>query len=1429
MSNQLLLKVRESAGSAADVAVDFDDYATVGELSERLAAFLSHESLGVAGAPPILSVIGRHVRPFHPSEKVHDVDLRSGDEVAIRLEPHVAADRDRPISPGHIQFADGSQVPLRAGVNLVGRGPDVDVDLDDDEVSRLHASLTVGSLITVADHGSTNGTRVNGTLIQRPTAVGSRDVVKIGLTQFTTELVIPTSVEPGVRIEFNRPPRIFPRYEGREFEIPAPPSDPPRQRMPVLSALAPLVLAGVMWLLTKSLFSVIFMGLSPIMLFASYWESKRGARANHAAAVAKWRSKIEALREEIRVEHATEIERRHLEGPSLGQTMRNVTDRTPGLWDRAPEHVDNLHLRVGLADQASRINIKLADGGSDTYRTEIHGLPDEYGLSPQVPYMADVVSGGIGVCGDVSVASDVARAAVAQAVALHSPADLAVWAIVGPETQAEWDWLKWLPHVDLQSGGSTLAATAGGIQGLLERLADQIAESDGEGQRDHRHLLVVDDEAEVSRSRLAPILEAPSVSFVWIGRTFGGMPRQSKTVIQINQADHSAEVADSDIGRVTRPLQSDRMSREQARELASRLAPVVDSSDAGSVAELPGMVSVPDLLGGGGVLTDERVVLDNWNVSRLSCRPATRDHKANPALRAAVGRTGESQLSIDIRGDGPHALVAGTTGSGKSELLQSWVLAMAATHPPERVNFLFVDYKGGAAFKECIDLPHSVGLVTDLDPFQVRRALTSLNAEVHEREKLLNRKENKDAKNIIDLEQKGYADTPANLLIIVDEFAALASEVPEFVDGVVDIAQRGRSLGLHLILATQRPQGVIKDNIRANTNLRIALRMADESESSDVLGSPIAARFHRRTPGRAAMRVGATEPVLFQSGFAGATTPPPQHADRVSVAHLPFGAVAFERTEGAIAGDNDITRLVRTIKTGHAAEKRPDPPRPWLDPLKDLIDIRTLDASTDTRIEIGTRDVPRSQTTEPLALNPEREGSYLVLGTSGSGKTGTLRAVAAALAWCPDDVMVYGIDASGRGLKMLEALPMVGSTIAGGDTERVLRLLRLLDVENERRAELLSQHKVDSLSELRSAAGVAERRIFVLVDGLAALIESLDPLDAGRWVSLLPRMIAEGRQTGIHFVMTNTRRLGLRSDLTANITRILTLRTATTDEAAEAGVERDFFSLDTPPGRGFDQGLEVQIAIPSGTSDVTAQAEFFDATARIQRKSGVNPAPPVGRLDNWFGYRATATISDCAIGVADDTLEPVDLDSTERTFAVFGPKSSGKTSALTTMALAKRAGSDIPIVGASARGSLLKEPFDELAVGAEASVKLLDKILADNTAVALFVDDILDMMDAGLSPRIADLVKRLRASDGMIAVAADSALGRSSWDDAMKEIRTAKNGLVLVPDVGYDGDLFNTPLPRSHGRSFPPGRGFWIASGHPRLIQMADPSEVPPA
>jgi S-DNA-T family DNA segregation ATPase FtsK/SpoIIIE len=352
------------------------------------------------------------------------------------------------------------------------------------------------------------------------------------------------------------------------------------------------------------------------------------------------------------------------------------------------------------------------------------------------------------------------------------------------------------------------------------------------------------------------------------------------------------------------------VSGATVRKVARALAPLEDPELDRTATHLPDGVRLFDLLG--------------WSPSDPSAIVARWDRAGPGFPPVVVGMTEEGPLQIDLVADGPHGLLAGTTGSGKSELLRTLVASLAATVDPGRLTFVLVDYKGGSAFDACASLPHTVGVVTDLDGHLARRALLCLEAELRYREERLRRAEVADIGDF----RPGDGESPLpRLLVIVDEFAALAQELPDFLDALVDVAQRGRSLGVHLLLATQRPSGVVGDAIRANTNLRLSLRVQDRADSVDVVGVPHAADLGRHQPGRGFVRKGPGELLAFQaarvSGSGTATTS--------AVAPFVFAHEQPPSASPATAeeGDDDLAVLVGAV--AEAARRRgiPPPRAPW--------------------------------------------------------------------------------------------------------------------------------------------------------------------------------------------------------------------------------------------------------------------------------------------------------------------------------------------------------------------------------------------------------------------------------------------------------------------------------------------------------------------
>jgi S-DNA-T family DNA segregation ATPase FtsK/SpoIIIE len=284
-------------------------------------------------------------------------------------------------------------------------------------------------------------------------------------------------------------------------------------------------------------------------------------------------------------------------------------------------------------------------------------------------------------------------------------------------------------------------------------------------------------------------------------------------------------------------------------------------------------------------------------------------------LEATIGTGPDGPLTIDLVQQGPHTLIAGTSGAGKSELLQTLVLALAVQYPPERLNFLFIDYKGGAASADFRALPHNVGSVTDLDERLSLRALASLRAELRRRLALLEGR----AKDLAGMQRIAPDEAPPSLVIVVDEFATLVKEIPDFVSGIVDVAQRGRSLGIHLVLATQRPTGAVNDNILANTNLRIALRVLEAADSIAVVGAKDAAFIPVPLRGRAYARTGPGPLTAFQCAWSGAPYEADAQASPVVVRPFPF---APARAPGPAADEEPPAGPSGPRRTGEGARPR---------------------------------------------------------------------------------------------------------------------------------------------------------------------------------------------------------------------------------------------------------------------------------------------------------------------------------------------------------------------------------------------------------------------------------------------------------------------------------------------------------------------------
>lgn len=1387
-----------------EVNAECDQRAPAGGLVD---AILEHVGLPADGD----LYVARTGRPLDRNEPLESQPLAHGDVLLTFPPPpdEEAHARSGAYLIGAGGAAIGGRWPLGAGPQRVGRSRDCEIVVDDAALSRTHLLFEAEpGAVYLTDAGSTNGTFIEGIRVEGRRRLAPGDVIEAGASLFIVEpsrTSIPRSAPPEAdgTIRFNRPPRVTPVPDRSPIVVPAPPADGPKPRLPLASAALPLVAAFVLWRLFPDNPSLLLiMALSPLMAIGSFVEERRKGRGAARAEVTGWRGSVaEALEQAARRREAA-VQSERERAPGVGELEAAVERLTARLWQRRAADRDFLALRCGWGDRPWNAEFVLEPGGSDALRTEALARIEPLRTLPSVPLTVPLRDlGVVGLIGDLPRVSDLIRWWIVQVMTLHSPEEVTCVLLFPDDEAEEWSWTTWVPHFHNEPTEGRVRPALEQSNALLHLL--EVRRSARTTSPDV--VVFVDERAKLPRRLLSPLLrEGPShgIHLAWRGNRQEDLPGECAGILEIHEHDAVSLTLAASGETISGAFEG--IGSDRARRIATAIAPVRDAAPRSPARDLPTRVDLFDVLGASQPNT--AWVASRWRASKR-------------ALRAPIGTSPAGIYTLDLIGDGPHALVGGTTGSGKSELLQTIVASLAASYPPTELNFLLVDYKGGAAFKDCARLPHAVGSVTDLDPRLAERALLSLDAEVRRREALLRDAGARDVRELPDSESPPLA----RLVLVVDEFATLIKELPAFVDGVVDLAQRGRSLGIHVILATQRPAGAINDAIRANTNLRVALRVADEADSEDVIGIRAAAHIPRTIPGRAYARKGHAEVDEIQCAFGGSTRVAGNRSAQV-----------WDRASAAPAGGEEgsdptqLEQLVAAVRAAAESEGHPVPRRPWLPPLPDAISLDGLEregGGDPGTAAIGLTDLPEQQRREVVTFDPGRDGGMLVFGTGRSGKTTVLRTIAAALATSTsaDRVHLYAIDYAGPALGALSALPHVGDVVFGNEPERVERLFHMLRAEIDRRK--------------RAPAGTDTARptIVVLLDGYAGFGAAFERIDMGALVDGFPTLLNEGRSVGIHFVITAERRAAVPQALAASLGRRLILRMSDPDEYAALGLDaRRLRGTRLPPGRGFIDGAETQIATLSGSASGGEDDEALRRLAETLPPAA--SAPPEVRLLPSEVELSTLPKPDgpfrgvLGLVLAED-LAPAVVDLGPAHFLAAGPYRSGRSTALAALASSLLAGAP------EATFHLLaprKTPLRDLtmwarvAEGAQACAEEIESLAAAVTDSpdaprVVVIDDAEEILEGPASYALEALIRRARDGSTRFVVAGEIKALQRAFTGWVTEIRKDKQGLLLDPDTEVDGDLLGVRLPRRKPSQAIVGRGYLIRRGAAEQIQVARP------
>ncbi|RSJ75353.1 type VII secretion protein EssC [Streptococcus cristatus] len=1068
--------------------------------------------------------------------------------------------------------------------------------------------------------------------------------------------------------DYHRSPRII--YRGSEDKILInPPGQEPSKPSDELLKLIipPLMMIGVTVLITlvqpRGIYILATVGMSAVSLIFSI----RGFIKNRKKYKADKKERVDLYHLYLRDKamELTRLEREQKEGmhyhfPTVLELTDLVESYNHRIYEKTPLHFDFLYYRLGLGKLPTSYELSYGQqersGKKDALEEEGYALYSRHKKIPDMPIPANLSHGPVGYVGPRNLVLEQLQLLVMQLATFHSYHDVQFITILPEEERDQWSWMRWLPHAKLQElnvrgfvyNQRTRDQVLNSLNQILKLRRTQKEEaSHKESTLFHPHyvVLVTDEKLILDHVIMEFFTEDPTelgCSLVFVEDVMSSLSENIQTVINIKDRNTGQLVMEEGVLKETDFLLDHFPADYDKERIARTLAPLNHLQNLKS--SIPDSVTFMEMYG--AETFEDLQVSSRW-----------KKNAPYKSLAVPIGLRGKDdlvQLNLHEKAHGPHGLIAGTTGSGKSETIQSYILSLAVNFHPHDVAFLLIDYKGGGMANLFKNLPHLLGTITNLDGAQSMRALASINAEIHRRERLFGEFEVNHINQYQKKFRNGEATEPLpHLFLISDEFAELKVNQPDFIKELVSIARVGRSLGVHLILATQKPSGVVDDQIWSNSRFKLALKVADRGDSMEMLHTPDAAEITQT--GRAYLQVGNNEVYeLFQSAWSGADYQPDKDDMGIEdhtiylINELGQYEILNEDLSGLEEADEikevptELDAIVQNIQLLCEEQNIPPVPQPWLPPLKERITLEDLEAvqpveawkqEKSLSFLLGMADIPQAQKQEAVSINLSKDGHVLLYGSPGTGKTTFLQTAGMDLArkHSPKDLTMYLMDFGTNGLAPLSKLPQVADTMLLDQAEKISKFVRIMERELNRRKKLLSDCGVGTLELYRQASGQEEPSIVILLDSYEAIKEEAYEAEVFK---LLVRISREGLSVGVHVLMTAGRQSNLRAQLYSNFKHQLSLPQNDVSEVRSiVGSTPLAMTMEDIKGRALMKREEVdviQLALPvAGVNDAQVLNNLRQEVVSLQeywtgqRPSAIPMVPEELTIDGFMNLPTT--------------------------------------------------------------------------------------------------------------------------------------------------------------------------------------------------------------
>ena len=973
----------------------------------------------------------------------------------------------------------------------------------------------------------------------------------------------------------------------------------------------------------------------------------------------------------------------HILYPSNEESIEVVESFNHRLWEKELDHEDFLSVCIGkgVVPISFEVNIPKEQWGEteDDLILLPREIQDKYKEIKDMPITLDLTKeDGVALIGEKIDLYQFVVNIIIQIVSYHYYEDVKLALICDDDEAETWQWLRWLPHVWSEDKKFRFLGegkeAAHNVMSVLVNYFEAMKEAQGKDKNKERKvkpyfIILVTNPDLLDKEKLSTYLESTGgigYTPIFLYEHFEKTPKNCSVKIKLHNKEEGEMVHFNKAEEIVR-FTYKASNLKNYEEFARRIAPVY-VKESYTDSSLPKSITFFELYKVNSAR--EIPIYKNWYRNQVF------KHIAAPL---GVDTSG-NLVSLDLheKFHGPHGLVAGTTGSGKSEILQSLIASLAVNYHPHDINFILIDYKGGGMANLFRDLPHLVGTITNLDGRGINRSLTAIKSELKRRQRMFGEVDVNHIDQYIKLYKDGKVkEAIPHLIMIADEFAELKHDQPEFMQELVSTARIGRSLGVHLILATQKPSGVVNDQIWSNSKFKLCLKVQDASDSNEVIKSKLAAEIVE--PGRAYLQVGNNEIFeLFQSAWSGAKV---FEDDTIRKNDIEISKVSIEGIREVIysskkenEGKKSITELDQIIRTVNNVARKNNIERlqgPWLPELEHVIYLNEFEGfqsnsnPLDITAVIGKVDDPEGQVQYPLEINFTQRGNVILIGAAGYGKTTALETMIVSLAkkYEPKDVNIYVLDFGTRVLKVFEKLPHIGGIVLKDDDEKLLRLIRLIKKEMEIRKDLFSRVGVASLNSYKEATGEDLAQMIIMVDNFIAMKEMYDFAEEE-----LTYISREGATLGISVVVTTAGFSNIRYKMASNFSEMLSLTCQDKSEYSSMfGTGR--VSPSDVKGRVLlknDRIVEAQICLPvEGESDIErvhALKKFINETAEnVKGKAKRIPfMPDMLHMNDLEEYNGREGI--IPVGITYDDIEERSINLNEHPFiTIIGKDKAGKT------------------------------------------------------------------------------------------------------------------------------------------------------------------------